>query len=156
MEQKFLDPKRNDSVRCVAITANGRYIALAGAGLGGKAEVWETAPIIRSLHNFPCMQGFVYAVAISEDGSRLITGGEDGTVRVWDLSQPRLIPVILRGHEGRVTGLTLSEDGKTLLSGSLDGTVRVWNLDLEYLHQRARKTAGRDLTQTEKVLYAVE
>ncbi len=99
----------------------------------------------------------MYAVWLSKTGQQLATGGEDATVRVWDLTQGGpLSPVILRGHEGRVTGLAPSEDGKMLVSCSLDGTARKWDLDLESLHKKVRETAGRDLSETETLQYDVK
>jgi hypothetical protein len=69
-------------------------------------------------------EGEVRALAVMADG-RLVSGGADGTVRVWD-SAGRSEPVVLRGHEGGVRALAVLADGR-LVSGGDDRTVRVWN-----------------------------
>ena len=44
----------------------------------------------------------VSAVAISPDNRWLVTGSNDKTARLWDLSakDPAANPVVLRGHDG--------------------------------------------------------
>lgn len=67
---------------------------------------------------------------ISEDNTKLVTGSEDCTVRVWDLTEERNL-VILKGHTSYVWCLDLAPGSKIAASGSLDGSVRVWNLELK-------------------------
>jgi WD40 repeat protein/serine/threonine protein kinase len=71
----------------------------------------------------------VSAIAISDDGRRVITGHRDGIARIWDIFEAiRPSPVDLPGHESSIESLALSHDGSRLVTGSYDGTVRVWNL----------------------------
>jgi WD40 repeat protein len=68
----------------------------------------------------------VTAVAFSRDRRWAATGGEDRTIRIWDLttaSEQR----VLTGHTDRVTSLAFSPDGQRLASTSADGTVRLWD-----------------------------
>jgi WD40 repeat protein len=66
-------------------------------------------------------------MALAPDG-RIITGGDDGAVRIWDLKDPSGQPTILRGHRDQLTALAFAPDGR-LVTGSKDGTVRVWDLE---------------------------
>src|SRR5271157_4742570 len=65
-------------------------------------------------------------LVFAPDG-RLVTAGEDGTARVWDLKQPQAQPLVLRGHEGLITALVFAPDGRLVTAGE-DGTARVWDL----------------------------
>src|SRR5215211_1832958 len=67
------------------------------------------------------------AVAISADGTHAVTGGRDGTARVWNLTSGEQLHD-LPGHSGGVTAIAISADGTRTVTGSPDGTVRVWNL----------------------------
>src|SRR5262249_39816950 len=71
-------------------------------------------------------RGPVAQVACSKDGSRLASGGTDGTVRLWGSRDGQLQSILL-GHASRITTLAWSPDGSTLASGSMDFSVRLWN-----------------------------
>ena len=71
--------------------------------------------------------GAVRGVAMAPDGQRMVSGSEDGTVRVWDLEAGQCL-ITLEGHTGAVRGVAMAPDGQRVVSGSEDGTVRVWDL----------------------------
>src|SRR5262249_54837443 len=60
------------------------------------------------------------------DGSRLVSGSADGTVRVWDMSLVERNG-ILRGHESYVYDVAFSPDGGQVASVAWDGTARLWD-----------------------------
>ena len=72
------------------------------------------------------------AVAAAELDGRpvVISGSDDGTVRVWDLATGTPVGDPFTGHGGRCTAVAAAElDGRpVVISGSDDGTVRVWDL----------------------------
>jgi WD40 repeat protein len=69
---------------------------------------------------------WVNDLAVAPDGSWLLSAGNDGTVRVWDVEAGRS-RLVLRGHVGAVQGCTVAPDGSWLASAGSDGTVRIWD-----------------------------
>ncbi|MFZ9752551.1 MAG: DUF4365 domain-containing protein, partial [Cyanobium sp.] len=72
-------------------------------------------------------QGRVSSVGWSADGQRLVSGGDDGAVRLWMAASGQPLAV-LEGHQGRVSSVGWSADGQQLASGGADGTVRLWDV----------------------------
>lgn len=64
----------------------------------------------------------------SPDGTRIVSSGSDGTVRVWS-SEGGRAALILDGHKDWVVSAQYSPDGTRIVSASLDQTVRVWQAD---------------------------
>ncbi|WFG45202.1 hypothetical protein [Pseudonocardia alni] len=70
--------------------------------------------------------GPVTALAVTGTApTRVVAGGADGAVRVWDVTSGAAVSVA-RGHAGPVTALTATGQG-TVVSGGVDGTLRSWD-----------------------------
>ena len=69
--------------------------------------------------------GAAWSVAFSPDSRTLATGGNDATIKLWNLASLQQTAT-LRGHTGPVDGLAFSRDGTLLVSASGDGTARLW------------------------------
>ena len=100
---------------------------------------WRRATAV---HALPGHDGWVYAVAVTGDGRRAVSGAWDRTVRVWDLEAGAAVHA-LPGHDGGVTAVAVTADGRRAVSGGRDGTVRVWDLEAgTAVHALPATTAG--------------
>ena len=71
--------------------------------------------------------GPIESVAISGDGSVVVSASADETVKVWDSATGQCIHT-LTGHSGRVCAIAVSADGHLAISGGIDTTLRIWDV----------------------------
>src|SRR5205823_4167164 len=93
--------------------------------LGGKVE--PRVPPIRARVPGQCLN-----LAFSPDGRFLATGGEEYTVKIWDVETGREAHPPLRGHKEDIYTVAFSPDGRWLASAGEDSTVRVWDRHAGY------------------------
>ena len=74
----------------------------------------------------------IRAVAYSEDGRQIISGGHDNAVRVWDLEktpQDQGFVRVFRGHGGWVTACQFARQGRFAISGGYDQRIKLWDVE---------------------------
>ncbi len=72
------------------------------------------------------MQG-LYASQWLPAGSMLLTGGEDGMVRMWDFARGDPAVGAISGHSHCVTAIGVSYEGTTFASGADDKQVHLYS-----------------------------
>jgi eukaryotic-like serine/threonine-protein kinase len=70
----------------------------------------------------------VWSVALSPDGKRLASGGEDLTARIWDVATGEEL-LVLKGHTKWINAVAFSPDGKRLATASGDKTAKLWDAE---------------------------
>jgi WD40 repeat protein len=73
-------------------------------------------------------QSLVNAIAVSPDNHWLVTGNQDSTVQVWNLTNLDSQPASLHSPNGAITSLAISSDSHWLAGGSADHGVYLWNI----------------------------
>ena len=71
--------------------------------------------------------GGVNSVTFSPDGASLISGGDDKTIKCWDVQTGGVIKTFF-GHTEGVTSVSISPDCTMIASASDDGTICLWNI----------------------------
>lgn len=100
---------------------------LAGTLDDGRVELWDLTGETEKPRVLKGHKGYVNCLKFTSDGKRLLTGGYDTTLRVWDVSAGREI-ITLRGHRSKITSIALSPNERQAATGSFDCTVRIWLL----------------------------
>ncbi len=70
---------------------------------------------------------WIVSAAFSPDGTRIVSGGDDKIVRIWDATTGEELKA-LTGHLARVSSVTFSPDGARILSGSYDQSIKLWDI----------------------------
>ncbi|MDD4446482.1 MAG: TIR domain-containing protein [Methanothrix sp.] len=70
---------------------------------------------------------YVGAVAVTSDGRTIISGSDDGTLKIWDMATGKC-RATLEGHADYVRAVAVTPDGRTVISGSSDKTLKIWNM----------------------------
>jgi WD40 repeat protein len=93
-------------------------------------------------------QSAVRAVEVTADGSRAISGSDDGDIRVWDIDNMRVSLKVESGSRA-ITGLALAPDQTRVLVAASGGDLAIWDLRSGTL---VRSIPGR-LNETIKVCW---
>lgn len=115
-------------VQALDLSPDGMLLAMAGGtpGRNGEVAIYDLATHAKraTLGRFA---DIMLAAAFSPDGSKLISGGSDSTIHVWEVESQKEI-LAIQQHADWVTDLAASPDGKLILSGSRDKTARTYDL----------------------------
>jgi len=89
------------------------------------AKIWD-AFTGDEQHSFSHTR-IVKSVQFSPDDQRLLTGGQDKVLRIFDLAKPTAEPLTLEGHTQPVKTALWLHGGATILSGGAEPFLRVWD-----------------------------
>jgi len=112
---------QTDGVKCASFLKDASHAITGGKDL----LIWDLnlkIPVSR----FREQKGFIRSMAVSPDATRAVITEENGTVKLWNLTEKQEIWSVNR-YKTAFTGMTISPDGKQLLAGSRD---RICLIDL--------------------------
>ncbi len=90
-------------------------------------------------------RGYASTIAFSPDGQTLISGSNDKTLRVWEVSSGKLVRT-LAGHSDAIFAVCFILDGKDVAAGSGDMDVSLWHLERGQRYDILRGHDGGVLT----------
>ncbi len=111
----------------IALSPDGSLLATGGGYPDNSLRLWDTATgkLTATARGH---QNNVSWVDFSPDGSRIATGSQDQSVRLWQVPTLASAAPPLRGHTGALAAVLFSPDGRQLLSASsIDKSLRLWD-----------------------------
>ena len=106
----------------VAFSRHGRKIIACGTAEDEKNVLDETDyRIMRDLRGHDNAVG---SIALKKDGIRVVSGLEDKSVRIWNVSSGKCEESLVR-DDGGVLSVLVCGDGPRAVSGSSDRSVRI-------------------------------
>jgi WD40 repeat protein len=131
------DPGDHAPMNSVAFSPDGRTVLSAESNL---LQLWDLASgeLLRTIVDhelngqvrLPYSAGvhiYVKSVTFSPDGQTVLSGSQDGMLRLWDVASSRLLKTLM-GHSDGVMSVAFSPDGRSALSGSDDDTLKLWDV----------------------------
>ncbi len=116
-------------VNALAYSPGGTLLAIGRSD--GKAELLAARTLAPVGAPFRVTAtGNAESVAFSPDGKVLATSGDDGTVRLWSVSDPARPRLLASVHDSGtyVYTVVFAPDGKTLAAASTDNLTRLWDV----------------------------
>jgi len=116
-------------VNAIAFAPTGDYLAVAyGNGTAQLLDARTLAPVSKPFT--ATSKGSVESVAYSPDGSTIATSADDGSVRLWsvtDPAHPRQLSSVPDSGASVYT-VAFAPDGRTLAAAGVDDFTRLWDV----------------------------
>jgi len=149
----------------LALSPNG--LLLAAGDYNSKVTLWHMTGGQRVGVPLVGHTNFVRTVAYSRDVQFLASGGDDGTVLLWDVNSYQVIAQFSHGAtmfsgDGTarlplgVNRVAFSPDGKLLAADGPENRIVLWDVDVSSWKQQACRIANRNLTEEEWKRYVSE
>jgi WD40 repeat protein len=127
-------PKPGSKLEVMAISPNGRLLASTESAREPLLRLWEVATGRELASQSSGHADSISTLQFLQDGRTFVTGSDDQTIRIWEVSEQggiRLKGRPLLGRGGGVGSLAAMPDRRSFISSSSDGSVYLWDSTTE-------------------------
>ena len=98
--------------------------AIGTLGIVNNRDIWG------DLFNKKGHTHHVTSVGFNHDGTKIVSGSKDKTIRIWDVETGKCVLTFFNeSHTGSVNSVSFNHDGTRIVSGSQGNKIRVWNAE---------------------------
>jgi WD40 repeat protein len=112
-------------VNALTFSPDGEIVISGGSSNDPTLKFWSVATG-RQIERIRAQRTAVMKVAISPNGSNLVSTGEDAGINIWNWETGEFLFSFFE-HSNNILSMVISPDSRVMVTGGLDG-IRVWNL----------------------------
>ncbi|KAM6297486.1 cilia- and flagella-associated protein 52 [Aegotheles albertisi] len=119
----------NPNVTCHAleIMKDGESIVSGWSDRKIRAFTPQTGQLMYEINN--AHSSAVTAIAATSDGQRIVSGGGEGQVRVWQIYEKiQKLVEVMKEHTSAVSCIKIKKNDQECVTASLDGTCIIWDI----------------------------
>eukprot|EP00879_Flechtneria_rotunda_P025198 GHRR01026766.1.p3 GENE.GHRR01026766.1~~GHRR01026766.1.p3 ORF type:complete len:222 (+),score=50.23 GHRR01026766.1:450-1115(+) len=118
----------NGPVTAGAFTPDGKSVVSVGGENDCSLRMWnpKTGECTVHIHGHHFHEEGINCLGMHVDGSVVVTGAQDGSVRVSNIHNSRVMPPLL-GHEDSVEGAGFSRHLPLAATAGIDGKLIIWD-----------------------------
>lgn len=92
-----------------------------------KIKIWNLSDgqLIRTISGHKMS---VSCIDISPDGSKIVSGSQDSSCKIWDLKTGSLLSTFTDKEGGAVTSIAWSSNGSKIATGSINSDLLMWDI----------------------------
>jgi WD40 repeat protein len=117
-------------VQSLAFRPDGAQFAVAGGmpGAAGEVRVYDAKTLALAGSPLGKHTDVVVSVAWNTEGTKLATGSQDKTARVWEWPSGKELQ-LFKDHSDAVTRVCFAPDSKSIYTASMDHTIRRYDVE---------------------------
>ena len=90
----------------------------------GEIKIWDVHEL-KEIQSIPAHRNWICGVSFRKDGKRMVTGGGDQRVIVWDFETRKPVFTFLAKHV--VRDVAFSPNGRWVAAGCSGGILQLWD-----------------------------
>lgn len=122
--EPVISKKMDKEVTDIALSGNKTMFAYSD--ISGEVFVYKISNLTLN-PNIHSTGKPIHAIALNRDGSKIATGHDNGSVKIWDMDNKNIDPIEFSDHKSTITSLDFNFNDQLLASSSYDNTIRVWD-----------------------------
>lgn len=112
-------------LKSTAFSPDGTLVALVGTDNTFELRKSQTGEVVRLFDTIGAPK--IGAIAFSSIHNIIVTGHDDGTIRLWELNSGNILSAF-QAHDFWINDIAVSPDGLWVASGGEDKKIRIWSV----------------------------